>query len=347
MEKLLKRKDIDWKNLDFAMMSTAGSIRLDYDGEKWSEPEVMKEETISLHVGAQALHYGQACFEGLKAFSLKDGGVGLFRPEMNARRMMKSAERICMMAPPEELFVEACLKAVELNLEYVPPYGTGASLYLRPLLIGTEPMFPVMPSSTFTFLVMVSPVGPYYKNGFSPVDAIILDGYDRAAPQGTGQSKVAGNYAASLKSTLESKAKGFPINLYLDAREGRYIDEFGTSNFIGITGDNRYLTPESPSILPSITNDSLRQLAVDMGLAVSQEPIPVSDLEQFVEVGACGTAAIITPIASVTHGNKKVTFGNGEAGPVLASLYQELQSIQCGEVEDRHSWITRLNPISA
>lgn len=339
--------NIDWKNLDFAMMPTAGSIRIDYDGEKWSEPEVMKEQTISLHIGAQALHYGQACFEGLKAFSLKDGGIGLFRPEMNARRMINSAERICMLAPPEELFVEACLKAVELNLEYVPPYGTGASLYLRPLLIGTEPLFPVMPSSTFTFLVMVSPVGPYYKNGFSPVDALIVDGYDRAAPRGTGQSKVAGNYAASLKSTLVSKAQGFPINLYLDAREGRYIDEFGTSNFIGITADKRYLTPDSPSILPSITNDSLRQLATDMGLTVSREPIPVSDLGQFVEVGACGTAAIITAIASVTHNKQKVTFGDGKAGPVLTKLYQELQSIHYGEVEDRHSWMTRLNAYPA
>lgn len=334
--------DIDWKNLDFAIRPTVGSIRVDYDGEKWSEPQVMREETISLHIGAQALHYGQACFEGLKAFALKDGGVGLFRPEMNARRMLASAERICMTAPSEALFVEACLKAVELNRDYVPPYGTGASLYLRPLLIGTEPMLPVMPSSTFTFIVMVSPVGPYYKNGFSPVDALILEGYDRAAPRGTGQSKVAGNYAASLKSTLEAKARGFPINLYLDAREGKYIDEFGTSNFIAITRDNQYLTPDSPSILPSITNDSLRQLAADMGLSVVQQPIPVDDLEQFVEVGACGTAAIITPIASVTYGQKKITFGNGAAGPVLTRLYEELQSIQYGEVADRHGWMTLL-----
>ncbi len=338
--------DMDWKNLDFAMRPTAGSIRLDYDGQTWSEPAVMREATISLPIGAQALHYGQACFEGLKAFSLQDGGVGLFRPEMNARRMRQSAERICMVAPPEALFVEACLRAVELNLEYVPPYGTGASLYLRPLLIGTEPLLPVMPSSTFTLLVMVSPVGPYYQDGFAPVDALILEGYDRAAPRGTGQSKVAGNYAASLKSTLEAKAQGFPINLYLDAREGKYVDEFGTSNFIAITRDQRYLTPDSPSILPSITNDSLRQLAKDMGLEVVQAPIPVSALEQFVEVGACGTAAIITPIASVTYRDKKIRFGNGEAGPVLTRLYQELQSIQYGEVDDRHGWITRIKPTS-
>lgn len=336
--------DIDWKNLDFAYRPTAGSIRLDYDGEKWSAPQVMQEDSISLHIGAQVLHYGQACFEGLKAFSLKDGGVGLFRPEMNARRMLQSAERICMVAPPEALFVEACLQAVELNLEYVPPYGTGASLYLRPLLIGTEAMLPVLPASTFSFIVMVSPVGPYYKDGFTPVDALILEGYDRAATHGTGQAKVAGNYAASLKSILESKARGFPINLYLDAKEGKYIDEFGTSNFVGITADNEYLTPDSPSILPSITNNSLRQLAKDMGLRVIQKPIPVADLEQFVEVGACGTAAIITPIASVTHGSRKICFGQGEAGPVLTRLYQELQSIQYGDVEDRHAWLTRLKP---
>jgi len=334
--------DLDWQHLDFSFRPTAGSIRMDYAGGQWSAPEVLRDTTIPLHIGAQALHYGQACFEGLKAFSLQDGGVGLFRPEMNARRMLHSAERICMVAPPEALFVEACRRAVELNLAYLPPYGTGASLYLRPLLIGTEPMLPVMPASTFTFIVMVSPVGPYYKNGFSPVDALIMEGYDRAAPRGTGQSKVAGNYAASLKSTLEAKARGFPINLYLDAREGKYIDEFGTSNFIGITGDQRYLTPDSPSILPSITNDALRQLAADSGLSVSREPIPVSRLEQFVEVGACGTAAIITPIASVTHGDKKVTFGDGRPGPVLTRLYHDLQAIQFGEVADRHAWITRL-----
>jgi len=337
-----KKADLDWQHLDFAFRPTAGSIRMDYDGGQWSEPAVMRECTIPLHIGAQVLHYGQACFEGLKAFSLREGGVGLFRPEMNARRMQQSAARICMTAPPEALFVEACQRAVELNLAYLPPYGTGASLFLRPLLIGTEPMLPVMPASTFTFIVMVSPVGPYYKNGFSPVDALILEGYDRAAPQGTGQSKVAGNYAASLQSTLESKARGFPINLYLDAREGKYIDEFGTSNFIGITADQRYLTPDSPSILPSITNDSLRQLAADMGLRVFQQPISVSELAQFVEVGACGTAAVITPIASITYGDRKFSFGDGQAGPVLSRLYRDLQAIQFGEVADRHGWLTRM-----
>ncbi len=334
--------DLDWENLGFDILPTNGVVRIDYANGQWSDIYVEKETSLNLDMGAQVLHYGQACFEGLKAFKSQSGEISLFRPDMNAKRMISSADRICMQAPPEELFIQACQKAVEINKEFVPPYGTGASLYLRPLLIGTESMFAIRPSSTYTFIIMVSPVGPYYKDGFSPVEALVMENYDRAAPCGTGQSKVAGNYAASLKGAEEAHKKGFPIVLYLDSAKGQYIDEFGTSNFIGITKDNKYITPQSASILQSITNDSLRQLARDMGLEVLRQNIEINNVNIFAEVGACGTAAIITPIASITYQDKKVVFNNGEVGKTLQALYSELQAIQYGDKPDRYGWLVSI-----
>ena len=330
--------DLDWKNLGFEQLPTNGSIRVDYANGSWSEPQVYQKNTLELPLGAQVLHYGQACFEGLKAFTLKDGSIAMFRPDMNAKRMIDSAERICMQAPSEELFIEACIKAVQMNKEFVPPYGSGASLYIRPLLIGTEAMFAIKPSQTYSFYVMVSPVGPYYKDGFSPVDAIVLKDMDRAAPHGTGHTKVAGNYAASLQGSIQAGSEGFPIVLYLDSKEGKYIDEFGTSNFIGITTNKEYITPESSSILPSITNDSLRVIAEDLGLKVIQRPITINEIDQFSEVGACGTAAIITPIKSITCEGKKTEFSDSENQGMLQKLYNALQGIQYGEVEDKFQW---------
>jgi branched-chain amino acid aminotransferase len=294
-----------------------------------------------MHIAANCLHYGQAVFEGLKAFNTKDGRTVLFRPERNGDRLARSAARLCMEAPDEALFVEACRKAVALNKDYVPPYGTGASMYLRPLLIGTEPTIGIKPSATYSFIVMVTPVGPYYKDGFRPVPAMVTQDYDRAAPKGTGQAKMAGNYAASLKPGLEAKKKGYPIVLFSDPKENRYVDEFGTSNFIGITAAGEYKTPDSPSILESITNESLQVLAKDMGLKVVRGPIALDSLGQFTEVGACGTAAVITPVGSVQHGEKKYTFGNpDQAGETLTRLYKTLQGIQYGEIPDKHGWLT-------
>jgi branched-chain amino acid aminotransferase len=248
-----------------------------------------------------------------------------------------------MEAPSEALFLEACRQAILRNLDFVPPYGTGASLYLRPLLIGTEATIGIKPSDTYSFIVLVTPVGPYYKNGFHPVNAIVIDDYDRAAPQGTGRAKMAGNYAASLKPMLEAKKLGYPINLFADPKEHLYVDEFGTSNFIGITADGRFQTPASPSILQSITNDSLQILAADAGLSVERLPIPLAELHRFSEVGACGTAAVITPIHSIKWGEKIFTFGNpDQAGAVLTRLFQDLQGIQYGEVEDRHLWLLEI-----
>ena len=222
----------------------------------------------------------------------------------------------------------------------MPPYGTGASLYIRPLLIGTEPTVGVKASDTYMFIVLVTPVGPYYKDGFRPVEAAVLAGYDRAAPYGTGRAKTGGNYAASLLPSHLGKEQGYPIILFTDPAEHKYVDEFGTSNFMGITHDGVYKTPSSSSILKSVTNDSLQILAADMGLPVVSAPIAVSDLGQFAEVGACGTAAVITPISAVHHGDVVYRFGAADtAGPVLTELFGRLQGIQYGDLPDTHGWL--------
>lgn len=334
---------LDWKQLGFNYLPTHGYVQADYADGQWGPLVHKTDPYISLHIAANCLHYGQACFEGLKAFTTRDGDIVIFRPEMNARRLQQSADRICMEAPSEEMFLEACQRAVALNREFVPPYGTGASLYIRPLLIGTEPMVGINYSSTYTFIVLVTPVGPYYKNGFSPVEAVVVDGYDRAAPFGTGRAKTAGNYAASLKPSVIGKKQGYPIILFTDPREHKYVDEFGTSNFIGVTANNEYKTASSTSILASITNDSLQVLARDMGLEVVAEPIALDSLQQFIEVGACGTAAVITPIYAVNIGAQRYTFGkSNEAGPVLTALFKQLQGIQYGEIEDKYGWLVSL-----
>ena len=332
---------LDWKSLGFAFLPTKGFVQADFAGGKWGPLLVKTDPYIPMHIAANCLHYGQSCFEGLKAFTTKAGKRVLFRPDRNGDRMRLSAERIVMEAPSVEMFVEACRMAAEVNSEFIPPYGTGASLYLRPLLIGTEPTVGIKASSTFSFIVLVTPVGPYYKDGFSPVEAIVLEDYDRAAPNGTGRSKMGGNYAASLKPGLVAKKLGYPIVLFSDPKEHKYVDEFGTSNFFGITGDGQYKTPESGSILESITNESLQVLAKDMGLKVSRSAIPLAGLDQFTEVGACGTAAVITPVYSITHGERKFTFGKpDQAGETLTRLYKAIQGIQYGESEDRHGWLT-------
>jgi branched-chain amino acid aminotransferase len=337
--------NLDWENLSFAYLPTHGFVQADYADGAWSAPTFRTgTPTLSLHVAASCLHYGQSAFEGLKAFTTRDGEIVLFRPEMNARRLNQSAERICMAQVPEALFLEACRMAVQGNRDFVPPHGTGASLYLRPLLLGTEATVGIKAATTYTFIVLVTPVGPYYKDGFHPVEAIVIDEYDRAAPLGTGKAKIGGNYAASLRPSLLAKERGFPINLFTDPAEHRFVDEFGTSNFIGITGNGEYHTPASTSILDSITNDALQVLARDMGLDVVKAPIAMEDLGQYAEVGACGTAAVITPIHAIHYGEQVLRYGDpSQAGPVLTQLYQELQGIQYGEVEDRHGWLMQVD----
>jgi len=335
--------ELDWKNLGFNYLPTNVFVQSDYAEGKWSAPDIKKDPRLSLHIAANCLHYGQACFEGLKAFRTKDDRIVMFRPDRGARRLTASAKRLCMQAPPENLFIEVCKMAIRENLDFLPPYGTGASLYIRPLLIGTQPIIGVAPSETYTFLVFVTPVGPYYKDGFFPVNVLVVDDYDRAAAQGTGQAKIAGNYAASLLPGLQAKKQGYSIALYTDPVEHKFIDELGTSNFFGITSGGEYKTPDSPSILKSITNESLQVLAQEYGFKVIKGPIALEELDQFIEVGACGTAAVITPIYSITRGEKQWTFGTpNEAGKTLKKLYEHLQGVQYGEREDKYGWLVEV-----
>jgi branched-chain amino acid aminotransferase len=332
--------NLDWKNLGFDIMRTDYNVRCVYRDGKWGELEVYSEETIPIHIGATCLHYGQESFEGLKAFTGADGRIRLFRHYENARRMKDSAKGIMLAEVPESLFMEAVEKVVMLNRKYVPPYGTGASLYIRPLLIGTGPQVGVRPAREYTFLVFVMPVGPYFKAGFKPVDMMICRDHDRAAPLGTGHLKVGGNYAASLTSVAEAHEKGFVTAMYLDAKEKKYIDECGPANFFGIR-DQIYVTPKSHSILPSITNRSLQTLAEGMGMKVEVRPVAVEELAGFEEAGACGTAAVITPIRNVVDIEKGITYSFGDGvnpGPVITKLYNTLIGIQNGDIEDIYGW---------
>ena len=334
--------NIDWDKLIFEYKPTKSNIRYTCSNGVWDEGRLTENQHIDLHIAATCIHYGQACFEGLKAFTCKDGKVRIFRPDKNAKRLLASSQYILGPAVPEELFVDAVKRVTKDNIEYVPPYGTGGSLYIRPVLIGTTPRVGIYPSDTYELIIMVMPVGSYYKGGIEPVDALIMDNFDRAAPLGTGHIKVAGNYAGGLTPAKFAKERGFPINLFLDAKSHQFIDEFGTSNFIGITKDGKYVTPDSPSTLPSITNMSLIQLAEDMGITVEKRPIPLNELSEFAEVGACGTAVVITPISSIVHGETTYKFGNGTCGPVLQKLYDALTAIHKGEAEDKHGWMVEV-----
>ena len=335
--------NIDWKNLGFEYTQTDCFVKAEYKNGAWGPLLICKEPFITLHIAATCFHYGQACFEGQKAFSCKDGSIAVFRPKENARRLADTARRLVMTPPPEALFLEAARLLIATNRDYVPPYGTGASLYLRPFLIGSSPHIGVHPSEDYVFMMMAIPMGPYYKNGFFPVKAYVQEKFDRAAPRGVGNVKAAGNYAAGMMGDLEGKEMGYPICLYLDSSERKYIDEFGTSNFIAISKSGAYVTPDSASILPSITNKSLQQIAVDFGMNVERRKIAVNELADFAEVGACGTAVVITPVYSVQYGNRLFTFGKeDEAGPTLTKLYAEIQKIQYGEIEDRHGWMHKV-----
>ncbi|MFV0378315.1 MAG: branched-chain amino acid aminotransferase [Mangrovibacterium sp.] len=332
--------NFDWKTIGFGYRKTNFNIRCWYKNGQWGPLEVSDSEYINMHMAATCLHYGQEAFEGLKAFKGADGKVRVFRMEDNARRMLSSSEGILMAKVPIDLFTQAVMLAVKQNLEFVPPYGSGASLYVRPLLIGTGAEVGVKPSAEYLFLVFVTPVGPYFPEGFKPTEMVIYRHFDRAAPHGTGKYKVGGNYAASLVAGKKAKEGHYSAVLYLDAREKKYIDECGPANFFAIKG-NSYVTPLSESILPSITNMSLMQLAEDLGLRVERRQIPVEELEEFNEAGACGTAAVISPIKRIYDEDldKEYLYGY-DPGPWSTRLYQKLQAIQCGDEADTHGWTT-------
>ena len=332
----------DWKNLPFGYMKTDYNVRCIYKDGKWGKLEVSASEYIDIHIAATGLHYGQEAFEGMKAYMGKDGKIRLFRWEENAKRFVSSAEGIKMAVFPVEMFREAVFKVINLNMKFVPPYGSGATLYIRPLLYGSGAEVGVKPATEYLFIVFVGPVGPYFKEGFKPVCVQLLRDFDRAAPLGTGHIKVGGNYAASLFPAARAKEEGCSTVLFLDAKEKKYIDEAGPANFFGIKG-NTYVTPESHTILPSITNKSLQVLAEEMGMKVEVRRVPVEELAEFDEVGACGTAAIISPIKKIHDretGKAYQYCKDGNAGPVSTKLYNKLRAIQYGEEPDKHGWCT-------
>jgi len=331
--------NIDWKSLGFKFMDTRCHIRYEWRNGAWNPGELVTEPYLKMHIAASCLHYGQEAFEGLKAFGCKDGKVRIFRPQANGERMFNTARRTCMAQVPVDMFVDAVRRVVKANEDYVPPFGTGGSMYIRPLLIGTAPQIGVAPATEYTFLVMVMPVGPYYKGGLKPVRALILDEYDRAAPLGMGNVKVGGNYAASLYAHETAKHAGYPVELYLDAKTHTFVEEFATSNFLAITRDGTYVTPDSPSVLPSVTNHTLKQIAADLGMRVEVRPVPFTEIETFAEVAACGTAVVVTPVCEVTRGRKVIRIGDPDGcGPVLQKLYNTVQGIQYGELPDTHGW---------
>ncbi len=330
--------DFDWSGLGFGYHKTNYNVRCYYRNGKWGEIEICSEEYINMHMAATCLHYGQEAFEGLKAYRCPDGKVRVFRSEENAARLQSTCRGIMMPEVSTEMFNEMVDKVVRLNQEFIPPYESGATLYVRPLLVGLTAQVGVHPATEYMFLIFVTPVGPYFKGGFSTNPYVIIRDHDRAAPLGTGIYKVGGNYAASLYANDKAHKLGYACEFYLDAREKKYIDECGAANFFGIK-DNTYVTPKSTSILPSITNKSLMQLAEDCGMKVERRQIPEEELETFSEAGACGTAAVISPISRIDdiETGKSYVFGE-KPGPVCEMLYNKLRNIQYGIEEDKHGW---------
>jgi branched-chain amino acid aminotransferase len=333
---------IDWKNLGFGYMKTDYNIRCTYKDGAWGELEVSDSEMVTMHMAATCIHYGQESFEGLKAFRGADNKIRVFRMDENAKRMQDSSVGTMMAILPIEKFEEAVVKAVKLNERFVPPYESGAALYIRPFLFGTGAQVGVKPANEYMFILFVTPVGPYFKGGFQTTPFVIMREFDRSAPLGMGKYKVGGNYAASLVAGAKAHELGYSNVFYLDAIEKKYIDECGAANFFGIK-NNTYITPKSSSILPSITNKSLMVLAKDMGMKVERRQIPVEELATFEEAGACGTAAVISPIERIDDYDEKKSYvfsTDGKPGPISEKLYKKLRGIQYGDEPDTHGWVT-------
>lgn len=335
---------MDWSKLTFSYTKTNTILYAKFADGKWSEVESRTDDNLKLSAFAGALHYAVECFEGLKAFRGQDGKVRIFRPEENAKRLQRSAKYLGIEAPSTEMFIEMCKRVVRENIEFLPPYGTRASLYLRPTLFGSNPQLGVQSSKECTFLMLCSPVGAYTGGTLEAIDVVIARDYDRAAPNGCGAHKVGGNYAASLASLNKAHELGFKAVLYLDPTTKEFIDEYNSSNFFAIRG-NSYITPESASILPSITNKSLETAARELGMTVERRPVPVSELSTFEEVGECGTAVVITPVhklvdkPSLSSEEETVyEYGDGLCGPKSLKLYNYITAIQYGEIPDKFGW---------
>ena len=330
--------DLDWSNLGFGYHKTNYNVRCFYRNGKWGEIEICSDEYVNMHMAATCLHYGQEAFEGLKAYRCPDGKVRVFRSEENAARLQSTCRGILMPEVSTELFNEMVDKVIRLNQEFIPPYESGATLYVRPLLVGMSAQVGVHPATEYMFLIFVTPVGPYFKGGFSTNPYVIIRDHDRSAPLGTGIYKVGGNYAASLYANNKAHEMGYACEFYLDAKEKKYIDECGAANFFGIK-NNTYVTPKSTSILPSITNKSLMQLAEDCGMTVERRQTPEEELDTFEEAGACGTAAVISPISRIDDAETGKSYVFGEKpGPICEMLYHKLRNIQYGIEPDVHGW---------
>jgi len=335
-----KTVNIDWANLGFTYMKTDLRYISHWKDGKWDEGKLVEDNMLTMNESSPALHYAQQCFEGLKAYRRKDGRIQLFRPDQNAKRMNNTNRRILMPLIPEEKFIDACTQVVKANEAYVPPYGTGATLYLRPFMIGVGENIGVKAASEYLFCVFCMPVGPYFKGGLMPVNFLVTD-YDRAAPFGTGAAKVGGNYAASMLPHELAAKKGYADCIYLDPATHTKIEEVGSANFFGITKDNKFVTPFSPSILPSITKYSLLHIAKEyLGMEVEERDVPIDNINEFKEAGACGTAAVITPIGGILYkDNFHVFYSETEVGPVTKKLYDILSGIQFGNEKAPEGWL--------
>ncbi|WP_455925508.1 branched-chain amino acid aminotransferase [Pseudomonas putida] len=333
---------INWDNLGFDYIKTDLRFLSVWRDGAWQEGTLTEDNVLHIAEGSTAIHYGQQCFEGLKAYRCKDGSINLFRPDQNAARMQRSCSRLLMPHVPTEMFIEACKQVVRANEKFIPPYGTGGALYLRPFVIGVGDNIGVRTAPEFIFSVFAVPVGAYFKGGLKPHNFSIST-YDRAAPHGTGAAKVGGNYAASLLPGADAKKHNFADCIYLDPLTHSKIEEVGSANFFAITENNEFVTPKSPSVLPGITRLSLMELAQSrLGLTVVEGDVFVDQLDQFKEAGACGTAAVISPIGGIQYNDKLHVFHSLESvGPVTVKLYNELTGIQFGDVEAPAGWIVK------
>ena len=337
----MAKKDIDWSNIGFGYIKTDYRYVSNFKNGSWDEGALITDDTITLSECACVLQYAQTCFEGLKAYTTEDGHIVIFRPDLNGERMMNSAARLEMPQFPKERFVEAVTKLVEANADFVPPYGSGATLYIRPYMFGTNPVIGVKPASEYQFRAFCTPVGPYFKGGAKPITIRVTD-FDRAAPHGTGHVKAGLNYAMSLHAIVDAHKQGFDENMYLDAGTRTYVEETGGANFIFVTKDGTVVTPKSDSILPSITRRSILYVAEHyLGLKAEERQVPFSEVKDFAECGLCGTAAVISPVGKIVDHGNEICFPSGmeKMGPVIQKIYDTLTGIQMGHIEAPEGWI--------
>ena len=337
----MEKKQIDWSNLGFGYVQTDMRYVSNFKDGKWDEGELTPDANVVLNECAGVLQYAQTVFEGLKAYTTEDGHIVMFRPDLNAKRMADSARRLEMPVFPEDRFIEAVAQTVKANAAYVPPYGSGATLYVRPYMFGTNPVIGVKPADEYQFRVFTTPVGPYFKGGAKPITIKVSD-FDRAAPHGTGHIKAGLNYAMSLHAIVTAHEEGFAENMYLDAATRTKVEETGGANFIFVTKDNKVVTPKSDSILPSITRRSILHVAKEyLGLEVEEREVFFDEVKDFAECGLCGTAAVISPVGKIVDHGKEICFPSGmdEMGPVIKKLYETLTGIQMGHLEAPEGWI--------